>query len=228
MIHDYYLVDSRGVIKERYRLHKDDKFIKQKKLIKAPDKDCKNPIYDHLAKEWRETASKEELLKDAKAKRIGLLREACKHSILNGFTVDIEGHKYKFSYDVDNQQNFMDTMRLFDNSMIAKIGWNAYLDGEKVRVSLDKSQFESVYLAGVKHKNDMLCTLNDTLIPMVNKAKTDSEISLINWSGELISDDFVADNSRTLPKRTDGLEEESRRNMSGVLELTNLIFMGGF
>lgn len=174
---------------------------------------------------WADT---KDLLEDSKKNKINQLSIACGQEILNGFKTVINEIEYHFNYEVDNQQNFLDTMRLFENNMIKVIGWNAYLDEDKVRLELDKDSFNQVYIEGVKHKTNCLTTLNDYLIPMVKSAKTEDDLNLIYWGQGILSDDASIDDSKTIEKKTNKLEIDNARNANGILELTNLMLMGGF
>lgn len=174
---------------------------------------------------WSDT---EDLLEDSKKNKINQLSIACGQEILNGFKSDVDGVEYHFNYEIDNQQNFSDTMRLFENNMIKVIGWNGYLDENKVRLELDKEIFNQIYIEGVKHKTNCLTTLNDYLIPMVKSVKTEDELNLIYWGQGIHSDDMDIDDSKTIEKKTNKLEIDNSRNANGILELTNLILMGGF
>ena len=101
--------------------------------------------YREMSFDWIDEDNK---LNEFKTMKKEELSNYCKETIQRGFYYK----SYMYSYGLDNQQNFTDTMRLFENNMIDSIGWNAYVDGEKSRVSLNRDTFQMVYLAGVKHK----------------------------------------------------------------------------
>ena len=107
--------------------------------------------------------TEEDILGELKESKINDLKSECNQKIIDGFTLDSE----HYSYSQEKQINFQDTYQLFLNNMIAEIAWNAYVDGEKTRVLLDKDKFQRVYLAGVKHKQDCIIHLNDILIPLI-------------------------------------------------------------
>ena len=175
----------------------------------------------------------EDLLGQFKASKKEELNQICGSQIKNGFSAELNGDIYSFSYDVDNQQNFSDTMRLFENNMIDSIGWNAYVGEEKVRIQLSKKEFTRVYLAGVKHKTDCLTRLNDVLYPLVDTAENKETIARIYWDTGLPAEELslkagktVEDRVSDLNKKAGELEQSDRTLMMAIVQVSGLL--GGF
>ena len=169
-----------------------------------------------------------EALSVVKEEKISELRLKCNERIIEGFSVDGE----HYSYNQDNQINFQDTYQLFLNNMITQINWNAYVDGEKSRVSLDKDTFQRVYLAGVKHKQDCIIHLNDILIPLIESSTEIEALRAISW-GEQKSLFRVSD-EKNIAKKVENLSEDSVAQKSIneqvediVLEIADIALMSG-
>ena len=167
-----------------------------------------------------------EVLNIVKEEKISELRIECNQRIIEGFSVDSEN----YSYNQDNQINFQDTYQLFLNNMITEIAWNAYVDGEKTRVLLDKEKFQRVYLAGVKHKVDTISRLNDVLIPMVNSAESKEVVARIYWDEGLDSENLKLDIGNTMGKKIEKVEKTTKEvqdssltTMMALLQISALI-----
>ena len=147
---------------------------------KEPDfSDSINKIkYKKATFEWR---NKEGLLEEIKELKKSELSQRCQEAIEHGFYLN----QKKYSYGIDNQQNLSDTMRLFENNMIDSIGWNAYVNEEKVRIQLSKKEFTEVYLAGVQHKTNAISRLNDVLYPLVDAVENKEKVARICWDENL-------------------------------------------
>ena len=91
--------------------------------------------------------------------------------------------------------------------MITEVAWNAYVDGEKTRVSLDKDKFQRVYLAGVKHKQDCIIHLNDILIPLVESSTDIEALRAISWGEQKPS--FRVSDEKNIAKKIENLSEDS-------------------
>lgn len=220
MIADYYLVDSDGYTKERFRLHEDDKFIEFKKLIKGPNAELSTPRYDFQTKSWVEALEPNIFLEEVKLKKRSDLKDECYQKIVDGFDVEVGGKNLHFNYQIEHQQNLTDTVRLFENNMIDKIGWNAYVGEEKKRIQLNKEDFTRVYLAGVKHKTDCLTRLNDVLYPLVNAAENKETIARIYWDTGLPASELSLKEGQAIEDRMKEL-----KNKDGELENADMMTM---
>ena len=172
----------------------------------------------------------EDLLDEFKASKKEELNQICGTQITNGFSAELNGEIYSFSYDVDNQQNFSDTMRLFENNMIDSIGWNAYVGEEKIRIQLNKIEFTQVYLAGVKHKTNCLTRLNDVLYPLVDAAENKETIARIYWDTELPAEELslkegksIDDQIGQLNKKDKDLEQADMMTMMALVQISGQI-----
>lgn len=115
------------------------------------------------------------------------LEAACTRAILGRFTADVNGITYQFSNDSEAQSNFKDTKLLFDDGTIdamtgGTVTWTAYdVDGNRCRITLNKDQFKTVFIARVKHQNDNVSKLRDDLDIKVDNAKSVPEVQAITW-----------------------------------------------
>ena len=173
-----------------------------------------------------------DLLGEFKTSKKEELNQTCGTQITNGFSAELNGDIYSFSYDVDNQQNFSDTMRLFENNMIDSIGWNAYVGEEKIRIQLSKKEFMRVYLAGVKHKTDCLTRLNDVLYPLVDAAENKETIARIYWDTGLPAEELslkegesIDDRIGQLSKKDRDLEQANTMTMMALVQISGRIGM---
>ena len=168
-----------------------------------------------------------DLLGEFKTSKKEELNQICGSQIINGFSAEVNGDIYSFSYDVDNQQNFSDTMRLLENNMIDSIGWNAYVGEEKIRIQLSKKEFTRVYLAGVKHKTDCLTRLNDVLYPLVDAAENKETIARIYWDTGLPAEELslkegesIDDQIGQLNKKDKDLEQANMMTMMALVQIS--------
>ena len=171
--------------------------------------------------------NEDELLKERKLVKKEELSNVCSSEIIDGFSLTLSGTKYSFRYDMNKQQNFSDTMRLFENNMIDSIGWNAYAGKEKVRIQLNKEEFTQIYLAGVKHKTNCLTRLNDVLYPLVDAAENKETIARIYWDTELPAEELELDESKTilaellkLERRDAAQDETAMMTMMALMEIS--------
>lgn len=196
-------------------------------------------IFDWETNKWVETATPDEIvatehgvedvsevIKLVKESKINDLKSECSQIIIDGFTLDNE----HYSYSQEKQINFQDTYQLFLNNMITEIVWNAYVDGEKTRVVLDKDKFQRVYLAGVKHKVDTMSRLNDVLIPMVNNAESKEIVARIYWDEGLDSESLKLDIGNTMGKKIEKVEKTTKEvqdssftTMMALMQISSLI-----
>lgn len=170
--------------------------------------------------------TEEDILGELKESKINDLKLECNQKIIDGFTLDGE----RYSYSQEKQINFQDTYQLFLNNMITEISWNAYIDGEKTRVLLDKDKFQRVYLAGVKHKVDTMSRLNDVLILMVNSAESKEVVARIYWDEGLDSDSLNLNTGNTIGKKIEKVEKTTKEvqdssftTMMALMQISSLI-----
>ena len=174
--------------------------------------------------------NEDELLEERKLVKKEELSNDCSSKIIDGFSLTLSGTKYSFRYDMNKQQNFSDTMRLFENNMIDNIGWNAYVGEEKKRIQLNKEEFMRVYLAGVKHKTNCLTRLNDVLYPFVDTAENKETIARIYWDtglpGEELSlkeGESIDDQIGQLSKKDRDLEQANTMTMMALVQISGRI-----
>lgn len=176
---------------------------------------------------WKTT---NELLSEIKESRKSELSLACSNKITEGFDIHLKETEYLFRYDMMDQQNFSDTMRLFENNMIDSIGWNAYAGKEKVRIQLNKEEFAQIYLAGVKYKTNCLTRLNDVLYPLVDAAENKETIARIYWDTGLPAEELslkegksIDDQIGQLNKKDRDLEQADMMTMMALVQISGQI-----
>jgi hypothetical protein len=120
---------------------------------------------------------------EAKKNKLVELNGACSMTISGRFTATVNNIDYQFSCDSEAQSNFEKTDRAFDKTRITEINWTAYdVDGNVVRLLLDNTTFEGVYMAHLQHIQDNVSKFRDTLMPLVESASTVDEVNAIIWS----------------------------------------------
>jgi hypothetical protein len=136
---------------------------------------------------WITTLSQDELnsilgytLDDLKQKKINELDEACKNAILGNFIVTLNETDYEFTYDMASQSRFNGVGILFINNLITEVPWTAYQNGERVRVTLTKDDFNTISLAALAHQNDNVTKYSNLYVQVMN-ANTSDELNQIKW-----------------------------------------------
>lgn len=104
-------------------------------------------------------------LDEAKAAKLAEIDAETSAEVLAGFVYEIDGVRYRFSYDAFDQQNFSDTANVCILKLNGTAGlpdsvvWNSYSipDGELVRQTFDAAGFLRLYTAGaMAHKNSVM------------------------------------------------------------------------
>jgi hypothetical protein len=121
-----------------------------------------------------------ETLDEIKQKKIDELDNDCKNAILANFIATLNGVDYEFTYDMAAQSRFNGVGILFLNNQITQIPWTAYQNGERVRITLTKDDFNIVSLAALAHQNDNVTKYSDLYVQVMNATLT-SEVNQILW-----------------------------------------------
>lgn len=108
------------------------------------------------------------------------LDKACESTILARFKVTLNGIEYEFSYDMNSQSRFNGTGVLFLGNKITEVPWTAYVNGERVRLVLNKTDFDVVSMAALYHQNSNIIKYNQLLLDVEN-ATSIPEVNLIKW-----------------------------------------------
>lgn len=132
--------------------------------------------------------TEEDLLTESKEQKKRELSQACQDDIMKGFYVTINASLYRISYDREAQVNISERWTLFQDNMINSIIISAHETetDNPVRVQLDKTNYERLYIESVKAKEDKISRLKDILYPMVEQAFTEEQISLIKWDNDIV------------------------------------------
>src|SRR5699024_2728360 len=169
--------------------------------------------------------SEEDLLKESKVDKKNELSQKCHEEITSLFEAKIGGRTYGFSYDMEAQTNMQETYQMFQNNVINEINWSARSNKEKVRVTLNKSEFEKVYYEGIKHKQALISKLKDKLEPLVDSTKSEEELDSISWDMEDV-DSVELNTSETMDKNIQSLEISREMSDTGLMEFVNMVMAG--
>jgi hypothetical protein len=119
-------------------------------------------------------------LDDLKQNKIDELDQACKNAILANFTVTLNSVDYEFAYDTESQSRFNGVGVLFLNNLITEVPWTAYQNGERVRITLTKNDFNTISLAALKHQNDNVTKYSNLYVQVMNATSSD-EVNQVLW-----------------------------------------------
>ena len=169
--------------------------------------------------------TKDDLLKESKINKKNELSQKCHEDIISLFEVEIKGKKYGFSYDMEAQTNMQETYQMFQNNVINEINWSARNNSEKVRVTLNKSEFEKVYYEGIKHKQTLISKLKDKLEPLIDSTESEEELDSINWDTEEV-DSVELNIGGTMDKNIQSLEISQEMSDTALMEFVNMVMMG--
>lgn len=177
------------------------------------------------------------VLNELKQAKKDELSSTCTDTILKGFKTNINNTDYWMSYDKEAQANLTERWQLFQNSMITDITITVHstIDDSHKRLTVNKDQYEKIYMDSVKHKEDCISRLHDVLIPMVDNAVTIEQVKNINWSNKVImpeepsitvSDDTTLDKkiTKTSKVSTKAMESTDLNSMA-LMEFMNM-FVG--
>lgn len=175
--------------------------------------------------------SENEILEEAKKSKKEELSSSCQDDILSGFNVSIESKEYHFSYDREGQNNLQERWHLFQNNMVEEMNITAHLGQEDVRITVNKEVFNKIYMQSVVAKENKIKKLREDLFPLVERAKSQSELDIIKWDMEVIEpkpESIVLKDDKTLDKELDRIESDSavaNNEIINLITLTNM--MGG-
>lgn len=175
--------------------------------------------------------SQQEVLNIFKDEKKQALSQSCQDDILNGFEVEIDGEEYHFSYDREAQSNLQERWQLFQNNMVEEMNITAHLGEEDTRLTVDKEVFSTIYMQSVMAKENKIKKLREDLFPLVERAKSQSELDVIKWDMEVIEpkpESIILKDDKTLDKELDRVESDSavaNNEIINLIMLTNM--MGG-
>ncbi len=104
-------------------------------------------------------------LEEVKTAKLAQIDSETSAEVLAGFVYEVDGVRYRFSYDAFDQQNFADTANVCILKLNGTAGlpdsvvWNSYSipDGDLVRQTFDAAGFLRLYTAGaIAHKNSVM------------------------------------------------------------------------
>lgn len=121
-------------------------------------------------------------LDNIKADKIDELDAACEATILGRFTATVNGVSYEFSYDEKAQSRFNGVGLMFTRGIITSNDWTAYLNGERVRISLSSNDFNNVAIAAAQHCDSNVQKFNDLRTQVLDPTcDTPDKVRAITW-----------------------------------------------
>lgn len=121
------------------------------------------------------------ILEEERKKKDLELNKACNAAIVHGFSHQIEGVEYHFSYDIEAQGNFRDAQTVLGLGIVTEITWTVKKDGEYARIPITKPIMDELTLVILQHKENNISKYRDFLMPIVNDATTIEEIQQVIW-----------------------------------------------
>ena len=179
------------------------------------------------------------VVEQAKSVKKKHFSKVCQEKILHGFEFVWKGKLYHFSYDYESQTNFQETYHLFQNSVIESVKWSAKLDGESVRIDLNKKDFEAVFFASVRHKQAHISKFKDQIEPLIEAQSTTEGLEAISWNGLVTNpenpgvvfktDDTLDKQVDTLDSLTKTLNQKTELSDMAIMEIAMMVsmMMGG-
>jgi hypothetical protein len=122
-----------------------------------------------------------------KAKKDAELNKACQDAILAGFTHEINGVVYWFSYDYEAQGNFRDARDILKDNIVTEVPWTVRIgsvDGEYTRIPVTLEIMNELTLKIMEHKMSNIGKYRDFLMPIVNAEQDVDEVRKITWNYE--------------------------------------------
>jgi hypothetical protein len=120
----------------------------------------------------------------ARQKKDRELNKACMDAILEGFTHEIDGVTYWFSYDTEAQGNFRDAKDMLGDGVVESFPWTVRVGGKYgpyARIPITLAQMKVLAIVIMQHKVNNIGKYRDTLLPIVNSATEVSEVEAVTW-----------------------------------------------
>ena len=120
-----------------------------------------------------------------KTRLIKQLNQECSERIMAGFEYEVEGEKYRFSFDANAQTNFLSTLMLMQMGALQEIEWTCYKGEEVHRVMLYLEDFLKISSYATKHKTDLIHRFRNELQPYIESCTTFEELKNVTWDTEI-------------------------------------------
>lgn len=127
---------------------------------------------------------KEQELATTKKAKNEELNNACNLAILEGFTHEINGQVYWFSYDNEAQGNFRDGRDILKDGILTEVPWTVRIggiNGEYTRIPVTLELMNELTLKIMEHKMSKIGKYRDFLMPLVSGATTPEEVAEVVW-----------------------------------------------
>lgn len=223
---EYIKIDSKGRVIDNYQLDENGPIPNDYKPSWGNTVSYFSPIWDFDLNKWVEEKDNHDVLKEAKNRKKSSLSLSCQECILSGFKSTLNNETYHFSYDREAQTNLSERWQLFQNNMIESIVVTGHtLNGEDVRLPMNKEQFDKLYLSSVMHKENCIKKLRDDLLPLLNSSNGMKDVESISWDMEVLTpkpETVIIKDDKLLNQEIQRLESETAL---GTNEIMNLMFM---
>jgi hypothetical protein len=184
-------VDANGDIMEHYLWTQeeiDSARAEGRHIVDFPwgNSNLYKPKFDLINNFWYEGMTEDEIVETLKPNKLKELNEACNQAILGRFSAQVNGKTYWFSHDYEAQSNFEMADKNLNNGRISSVTWTCYdapVDGNVYRITMDKTSFEPVYIAHAQAILGNVSKFRDILMPRVEAANTLKGLEEITWDG---------------------------------------------
>jgi hypothetical protein len=129
------------------------------------------------------------VLSRRKASKNVELNKACNADILAGFSHEINGNTYWFSYDMEAQGNFRDGKEVLRDGLVPALPWTVReggVNGPYTRIDIDYATMQQLAIVIMNHKVSKISKYRDSLMPLVTAASTPEEVDAITWEDDKI------------------------------------------
>ena len=130
------------------------------------------------------------ILENEKNRKKEELNIACNEAILDGFVYEVNGEKYKFSFDTEAQFNFQGAERILSKGLVGDISWTVKKDDEYHRIKISKQTMDELMIVIFLHKDRNIRKYREMLIPMVENANTVEEVQSVTWDSVTLSNEI--------------------------------------
>lgn len=195
------------------------------------DESLTHPRWSWSERRWENGAPSRSLIDQLIKEKKDILSKECEEDILSGFDFEIGDNTYHFSYDREAQVNLQERWQIFQNNMVEEMNITAHLGEEDARLTVNKEVFSKIYMQSVMAKENKIKKLREDLFPLVERAKSQSELDVIRWDMEIIEpkpESIVLKDDKTLDKELGRVESDSavaNNEIINLIVLTNM--MGG-
>ena len=161
--------------------------------IEIPDDDpfLNDYPFQYMLVNGKLVKSNEYALNLAKSLKNDELNKMCNQTILAGFSHEINGQAYWFSYDYEAQTNFGDAKDALKDGIVSTVPWTVRLgdkNGPYSRIDIDLPTMQGLAVRILEHKSGTISHYRDELMPIVNAVtitttleEAIAEVQAVTW-----------------------------------------------